>query len=413
MAAAFRSLAKYPISNPITFGVVFSTVKTSGADLMVQLQVENRPWQDIDWRRNSAFGLFGMFYLGGVQYGLYVELFGRMFPKAAEFAAKPIAEKMKDPRGTVNMLTQVFLDQCVHHPLLYFPVFYSLKEVVAGGNVMDGMRKYQKNWREDMWALWKVWVPSTIINFTFSPMWMRIPFVASTSLIWTVILSTMRGRNEEDIVDGSDFLLNQGAAFDRVMYISPKLDHTLSHFIHTSYGPDKPGILAKISRSCADFGGNLSESKMLRMGEYFMMMAVVSIDQSKKKGLLEDIDSKLGSSMQTSTHEMVFSGLRRSVTVDRAEMDADARFMDFEVSGIDKPGITAEVCRAFLELGINIERMETQMEHRGDEVFFHMKGVLMSNEYQSTSPVLMQRLKKAEEDAGVSIRYNDRVPIAK
>ena len=32
-------------------------------------------------------------------------------------------------------ITQVFIDQFVHHPLMYFPVFYCLKEVCRQGNV--------------------------------------------------------------------------------------------------------------------------------------------------------------------------------------------------------------------------------------------------------------------------------------
>jgi hypothetical protein len=134
-------LLAYSKNNPLVFGVVFSTLKTSAADLLVQLQFEQKKVENIDWRRNSAFALFGCFYLGGVQYALYVPIFGRMFPKAAEFATKPIAEKLKDPRGFANMLAQVFLDQCIHHPLAYFPVFYSVKEVVAGNTVEDGLAK--------------------------------------------------------------------------------------------------------------------------------------------------------------------------------------------------------------------------------------------------------------------------------
>ena len=34
----------------------------------------------------------------------------------------------------------------------------------------------------------QVWVPVTFMNFALSPMWMRIPVVATTSLGWTCIL---------------------------------------------------------------------------------------------------------------------------------------------------------------------------------------------------------------------------------
>ena len=39
-------------------------------------------------------------------------------------------------------------------------------------------------------------MPATVFNFTFSPMHMRIPVAATTSLLWSVILSIMRGSNE-------------------------------------------------------------------------------------------------------------------------------------------------------------------------------------------------------------------------
>ena len=37
----------------------------------VQLQFEQKKWDEVDWRRNLAFGLFGCIYLGGVQYAIY------------------------------------------------------------------------------------------------------------------------------------------------------------------------------------------------------------------------------------------------------------------------------------------------------------------------------------------------------
>lgn len=55
------------------------------------------------------------------------------------------------------------------------------------------LEKYRVNMSEDMVALWKVWVPVTFVNFAVSPMWMRIPVVATTSLGWTAILRCARG----------------------------------------------------------------------------------------------------------------------------------------------------------------------------------------------------------------------------
>ena len=155
MSAIIR-LAK---ARPIAFGMGYSLMKTSGCDFMVQKVVEKR--EQIDWRRNVAFGSFGLFYLGGVQYFIYVPLFSRLFPNAASFAAKTVAEKVKDARGIRDLVAQVFLDQAVHHPLMYFPVFYMIKDFVTSDspNPVRAVSEYAGNIKEDLVALWKARPP--------------------------------------------------------------------------------------------------------------------------------------------------------------------------------------------------------------------------------------------------------------
>ena len=192
MSAA--AVLSFPTRQPFAFGVLFSTAKTSLADWMVQRYVEGR--QEIDWRRNGAFAVFGCVYLGGVQYGLYVKLFGRLFPNAEKFALAPIRQKLGDREGMKNLGAQLFLDQCVHHPLGYFPVFYSVKTCIQGGTITEAMQTYSRNFRNDMLALWSIGVPSYFINFAFSPMWFRVPYVACISLAWTAFMSFRRGERE-------------------------------------------------------------------------------------------------------------------------------------------------------------------------------------------------------------------------
>ena len=43
---------------------------------------------------------------GGIQYAIYVPLFGRLFPSAAAFAAKPFRDKLADPRGMAVVAAQ-------------------------------------------------------------------------------------------------------------------------------------------------------------------------------------------------------------------------------------------------------------------------------------------------------------------
>lgn len=160
-----------PAKYPFAFGVLFSGCKTSFSDYLVQKVVERR--EKVDWRRNAAFACFGFFYLGGVQYTIYVPLFSRLFPNAAAFAAKPLQHKLRDTRGIVTLFAQTLIDQCLHHPFLYFPVFYCTKELVMADdkNPPDFRRclqEYRRNMSEDLQALWKIWVPATLVNFAFS-----------------------------------------------------------------------------------------------------------------------------------------------------------------------------------------------------------------------------------------------------
>merc|ERR1712232_397311 len=87
-------------------------------------------------------------------------------------------------------------DQALHHPFMFFPLFYQVKEFIEGGKPLDGWRKYRKNFVEDVRVCWSVWVPAFFVNFSFSPPWMRIPFVAVVSAGFTVILSCLRGERE-------------------------------------------------------------------------------------------------------------------------------------------------------------------------------------------------------------------------
>ena len=70
-------IATFARANPMAFGVGFSCAKTSVSDLVVQVFVERR--ENIDWKRNASFTVFGFAYLGGFQYWLQVNMFRKMF----------------------------------------------------------------------------------------------------------------------------------------------------------------------------------------------------------------------------------------------------------------------------------------------------------------------------------------------
>jgi len=161
--------------------MITTGLKTSAADIFAQKVIERR--KDIDWTRHAVFCTFGFAYLGGFQYWLYNVKFTQWCgPITARFGHKATAP------------IKVFIDQGLHHPLVYFPVFFSMKAVVSGKPLSTAVEKYKTEIWASLKALWGVWVPAQLVNFAFVPRHLRIPYVAAVSFGWTVILSVMQGK---------------------------------------------------------------------------------------------------------------------------------------------------------------------------------------------------------------------------
>lgn len=129
------------------------------------------------------------------------------------------------------------------------------------------------------------------------PMYARIPFVACVSLVWTCILSAMRGG---DIGHGDDLMGNAvtGATLrifeeglDEYFTCPVELDRDLNHIVVTASGPDQVGWVSKVSRAVADEGGNVTFSKMVRLGQEFMILMHVAVKPEHQKALVESLNN--------------------------------------------------------------------------------------------------------------------------
>ena len=197
MQRVLTSLARFPLNQPFAFGVGVSCFKTGAADALAQLHLEGR--SELDRRRSAVFLAWGAFYLGGVQYFIYVPLFARrLFPSAQAFLLKPLRERLMDREGMTTVVKQVALDQFVHHPFVLFPTFYCVKEFIEAGRfgreqASHALAKYRANLAEDVKVCWTTWVPAFLFNFSVCPLWARVPFVAAVSFCFTTYWSFLRG----------------------------------------------------------------------------------------------------------------------------------------------------------------------------------------------------------------------------
>mmetsp|Transcript_26064 Transcript_26064/g.60218 ORF Transcript_26064/g.60218 Transcript_26064/m.60218 type:complete len:275 (-) Transcript_26064:48-872(-) len=193
----FEQVMTFPKRKPFATNVIVATVKTSLADIIVQL---GEGKERIDYKRNAVFVGFGCFYLGVVQWFIYVTVFSRLCPHAVRFANLPWKEKLRDRAGQIDLVKQTVLDNFVHYTFIYFPVFYTFKELLQGSTlslpspetVKSALAKYWNNCVVDNLAMWGLWVPFDMIIYAV-PIWMRLPLNHAVSLAWTMILSSMRG----------------------------------------------------------------------------------------------------------------------------------------------------------------------------------------------------------------------------
>ena len=188
--------------NPFVFQLGVATAKTSAADIMVQVVVDRKKWDEMDWKRNGIFVVFGFAYLGGFQYWLMVNKFSKWFPTRQRFAQLSLGEKIRDTAGMADALKMVAFDVFVHLPLIYFPSYYTCKEIVTGTSwnpidwVRDGCSKYWNNKEEDCLAMIKLWGPSDCLQFSM-PIHISMPFRHMVSFFWTAYVSFTRGGGEE------------------------------------------------------------------------------------------------------------------------------------------------------------------------------------------------------------------------
>jgi len=224
-ASLYDKVMYIPKMYPFQFQSIFAMLKTMAADAVVQIWGEGKDTTDkFDFKRNAVFAAFGFGYLGCAQWFFYVTVMKRLFPNMGKFAEMSWRAKLKDGPGVRALFGQVAFDNLVVTPVFYFPFFYCFKQSIQGdldlskmdfvGIGQDAYEKYCANIYEDCIAMWTLFVPGDFIIYSL-PIWARLPANHGLSLVWTLILSSMRGDKievpaEEEVVVGSIGTKEQG-----------------------------------------------------------------------------------------------------------------------------------------------------------------------------------------------------------
>ena len=165
---------------PLLTSIVVTGAKAAAADLMIQAVVEKRA--RVDERRVATFGLFGATYQGCVQYFLF----------------NHVLEWWRPGRSVRAVALKIAATNFCLDPVLFFPVFYSLREMLATGElgahtVTAALAKYRENVFEDLRNSWGVWFPCHAVTYGLMPLHLRMPWVALVSFSYVGLLSFTRG----------------------------------------------------------------------------------------------------------------------------------------------------------------------------------------------------------------------------
>jgi glycine cleavage system transcriptional repressor len=126
--------------------------------------------------------------------------------------------------------------------------------------------------------------------------------------------------------------------------------HFMDHIIISAFGEDRPGIVSHLTGTITSHGGNIEESRMMKLGTDFTTMILVSVSTEWTESLI--IALKAIQDLQILVRE-----------TSPFALDATVPQCKIWLTGADNEGLVHKVAEKLAEKGINIEEMDTGTEN--------------------------------------------------
>ena len=123
------------------------------------------------------------------------------------------------------------------------------------------------------------------------------------------------------------------------------------HFVLTLTGPDRIGIVDRLTGVVLARRGNVETSRMARLGGEFAVLMLVSMPTEQFAGLGHDLESLIAEGYRVTTTQ-----------AEKSYAEAHPGWVRYhiEVQGADHEGIIHQVAHYLSQQGISIESMESE-----------------------------------------------------
>ena len=169
----------------------------------------------------------------------------------------------------------------------------------------------------------------------------------------------------------------------------------MKHIIIKGIGPDKPGIVSRISGIVTTNSGNIEESRMIRLGSEFSIIMMIVIHERDEKNLSKELESIEGITFYF-TETKKLHNLENATHV-------------INLTGGDTEGIVHKMTDVFTSMGINIIEITTDTRNApvsGSTIFEMIARINLNN---CSAEKLTAKLKELERKLGVEIAL-DTIP---
>mmetsp|Transcript_17806 Transcript_17806/g.40703 ORF Transcript_17806/g.40703 Transcript_17806/m.40703 type:complete len:230 (+) Transcript_17806:157-846(+) len=159
----------------------------------------------------------------------------------------------------------------------------------------------------------------------------------------------------------------------RSFFSSNQRHNKQTQMIINAVGTDRLGIVHDMTKEVIDAGGNVGASQAAKLGEYFSLMMLVEVPESKIESLKESL-----SQMQDLSASVCSTKESEGATTFASSSSYTIGYKgELTLEGADNPGIVHKVTKILSTNGLNIDKMETtdELAPGGGAVLFRMRGI--------------------------------------